>query len=178
MDETETVGATPLLGDAGPCPTVTHDKKTWTVGHPTQRAKAELEKLVVEVAQKSLDDLRGVLPPAKIAEKEAALDGLLFARAWQTWGSLWSQVVNGPLAFPLLLASLLRQRHPEATLADAEALWAGANRPCRTALMMVVPGFFTVLAGSLPADAADRQALAERTAAALVASLARPTLTA
>ena len=52
MNDTEPQGVVAMLGDAGPAPTVTHKNKTWTIGHPTQRAKAELE---IESLHQKLD---------------------------------------------------------------------------------------------------------------------------
>jgi hypothetical protein len=177
-DESRPEGVMAALGDAGPCPTVVFAGKTWTIGHPTQRAKAELEKLVVEVAAKNLDDLKGVLPKAKWKEKEDKFDALLLARQWQTWGSLWSEVNNGPQSQALFLLSLARPHHPDMTVADAESLWINANRACRTALVLVVPGFFDLLTALLPAEEGDRQIVAERMKAEFLASLERATLTA
>lgn len=177
-DESRPEGVMAALGDAGPCPAVEHNGTRWTVGHPTQRAKAELEKLVVEVSQATLDELKPMLPRAKWLEKEAKFDAILFARQWQTWGSLWSEVCNGPLSYPLFLLSLMRPHHPEATVRDAQSLWLEANRACRTALVMVVPGFFDLLTAFLPAEEGDRRKQAEAMKAEMLASLERPTLTA
>lgn len=177
-DESKPEGVMAALGDAGPCPTIERGGKTWTVGHPTQRAKAELEKLVVEVSQATLDDLKGMLPPAKWDEKEAKFDALLFSRQWQTWGTLWFEVANGPQSYPLFLLSLMRPHHPEATVRDAEALWRDANRACRAALVMVVPGFFDLLTAYLPAEADGRQAQATVMKDHVVAFLQRATPTA
>ena len=165
------------LGAAGAAPVVAHAGKVWTVGHPTQRAKTELEQLVVQASQQALDDLKPALRPAQWEAKRVELDAQLFGRHWQTWGSLWSTVTNGPQGFPLFLLSLARPHHPEMTVADAEALWANANRACRLALMVVVPDFFDLLAAYLPADDAGKRALAEQMRADLLTALARPTLT-
>jgi hypothetical protein len=177
-EEIRPEGALAALGDAVPPPEVTHGGRAWKIGHPTQLAKAELEKLVVQVAEQNLADLKGVLSPASYAAKEKRLDGLVFARAWQTWGELWSETMNGPQSFPLFLLSLMRPHHPAATVADAEALWLGANRACRNALVMVLPGFFDLLASTLPAEAGDRQRAAAEARAEILSRLRLPTLTA
>lgn len=178
MDEVRAEGAVAALGAATGPVEVAHNGKTWRVGHPTQRAKAELEKLVVAVAEQSLADLKDVLPAARYAAKEKRLDDLLYARQWQTWGALWTEVVNGPLSFPLFLLSLMRPHHEAATVEDAQALWLGANRACRNALVLVLPGFFDLLAAQLPADQAERKGAAEAWAGELLAALRQATLTA
>lgn len=174
MDEIRAEGAVAALGAATGPVDVVHDGKTWRIGHPTQRAKAELEKLVVAVSEQSLADLKDVLTAARYAAKEKRLDELVYARQWQTWGELWSQVVNGPLSFPLFLLSLMKAHHETATVQDAEALWLGANRACRTALTMVLPGFFKLLVGALPADQEERRVTAEAVAAELLEALQKP----
>lgn len=174
MDDVRPEGAFAALGAAVPPPEIQFDGAVWKIGHPTQRAKAELEKLVAQAAEQNLADLRDVLSPARYAEREAKLDAALLARQWQTWGTLWAEVMNGPLAFPLFLASLLRPHHPSATTAQAEALWLGENRACRTALAMVLPDFFSLLVASLPADEAARQAAAVVWAAEVLGRLPGP----
>lgn len=171
MDEIRAEGAVAALGAAAGPVEVEHAGKTWRVGHPTQRAKAELEKLVVAVAEQSLADIKDALPAARYAAKEKRLDDMIFARQWQTWGELWREVVDGPLSFPLFLLSLMRPYHEAATVQDAESLWLGANRACRRALVMVLPGFFKLLADQLPADQEERRAAAEAAAADLMARL-------
>lgn len=178
MEDVRADGALAALGDAVPPPEVRFNGKPWRIGHPTQGAKAELEKLVVQVAEQSVDDLKGVLPAARHAALVKRLDDRIMARQWQTWGPLWSETVNGPLSFPLFLLSLMKPHHPEATVADAQSLWLGVNRECRNALVMVLPGFFDLLAASLPGDAADRAASAREMVAELLAALSRPVLTA
>lgn len=170
-------GALAALGDAVPPPEVTFAGKAWKIGHPTQRAKAELEKLVVEVSEQAMADLKGVISAAKYKAREERLDALVFSRQWQTWGTLWSEVINGPLSFPLFLLSLLRPHHPAATVKDAESLWLGANRPCRNALVMVLPGFFALLTATLPGEAEDQREAAAAWSREILAVLVLPTLT-
>src|SRR5262249_26118772 len=148
----EPQGMIATLGDAGPCPTIADGTKTWNIGHPTQRAKAELELLVVQAATKNLDDLKDVLPKKEWELEKSKLSGLIRGRAWQTFGQLWAEQVNGPLADALFLLSLAKPHHPEMTLADAERLWLDENDQCRVALGIVVPGFFDLLMAWLPAS--------------------------
>lgn len=174
-EEIRPEGALAALGDAVPPPEIVFNGRPWRIGHPTQLAKAELEKLVVEVSEQALADVRGSVKPARYAALEKRLDDAILARQWQTWGSLWNEVVDGPLSFPLFLLSLMRPHHPTATVADAQALWLGENRKVRTALVMVLPGFFELLAATLPGGADERAATVQQVIARILASLAPET---
>jgi hypothetical protein len=170
------------LGAAGACPQITVGQTAWTVGWPTQKAKTVLEQLVVEVCTSNLKALRDALPPADYAARDARLEEQILAGHWRSWGQLWSAVVNGPDGFPVFLCSLLREHHPQGTLAEAleqaRTLWLEANRSCRRALTAVVPGFFDLLAKSLPADSARRTRASAEFREELLKLLALPTLTA
>lgn len=178
MSDVQTDGIGAVLGDAGAPVEITHAGKTWKVGAPTQAAKTVLEQLVVQVSMAALDEMKTFLPAGAWEEKRAELDAQLFGRHWQTWGKLWTTVSNGPLGLPLFLLSLLRANHPTATVADAEEIWQNANRQARIALTIAVPSFFALLSLCLPAEADAKRHLAEQTSAAILASLALPTLTA
>lgn len=178
MSDVPNVGIGAALGDAGAAPVVVLDGKTWTIGYPTQRAKSELEMLVVQVAQQNLEDLKAVLKPVQFATLRGELDEKLLARVWQTWGELWSAVTNGPLGFPLFLLSLAKPFHPEMTVAIAETLWQRANPACRLALKVVVPDFFNMLTSFLPADDASKAAQAANLKALMNELLEQSTLTA
>lgn len=140
----------PVLGAAGPCPTVTHNGKTWQIGHPTQNAKATLEILVVEAAQRNIDKLKSSLSVARYEAKCAALDTKIEGGHHRTWGSLWRSVNSGPDGTALFLLSLLREKHPEATFEDAEALLRDEPRGTGRAFMQVAPAFFSLLVACLP----------------------------
>ncbi len=172
--ETTDAGIGPALGDAGPCPKITHADKTWVLGHPTQRAKAELEFLVVEAAQKNIDDLKPILKPADYRRRCAALDELVNGGHYKTGGSLWTVNNNGPLGQPLFLGALLRERNPEVTLAEAVAIWLGEPDQTRRALGMVVPDFFAVLATSLPLSPDDRSKWQAEMTAEFLAGILQP----
>lgn len=169
------VGVAQALGAAGASPEVLHKSQTWFVGWPIQAAKTVLEQLVVQVAEANLEELRGAMPQQRFARKEKELDDQLFGGHWKTWGSLWSTVVNGPDGMALFLLALLREKHPQATLAQARELWRDANRQVRRALTTVVPGFFDLLAESLPADSADRAKAALQMRREVLELLEQPT---
>lgn len=158
MSEENAVGIGPSLGDAGSCPTIKMPSKTWSVGHPTQRAKGELELLVAQVALANLEKMQRVLSKAKYLEKCAALDAKIEGGHHQTWGSLWTSVNSGPDGNNLFLLSLLRERHPEAELSDAIAMYSDEPRQVKLALAIVVPSFFALLVAHLPLSPEERAA--------------------
>lgn len=156
---------TNLLGDAGASPTVSYKGKTWTIGHPTQKAKADLEILVVERAKQNLEDARPALTEEEYAAERKDLSAHIKARTWKTFGELWNALCSGPCGNPLFLLTLMRPHHQDATYQDAETLWLNANADCCDAMAVVVPGFLDQLASEIPAeDAARRQMAAERKA--------------
>lgn len=164
-------GIVAALGDAGPCPVVTYNKKPWSVGHATQRAKAELELQVVQVALRNIDRLKSVLPAQVWQQKSAALDAQIAGGHYQTWGSLWTAVNNGPDGTALFLLSLLRERHPEATLEDAAGILRYEPRQVQHAMSIVVPGFFKLLAETAPVPPEKRTALVLKATAEFMESL-------
>ena len=142
-------GLQELLGAAGACPVVHHAGVAWTVGHPTQRAKAVLEELCAARAVREVVALKGALPPAEYAELFQETTHQIAAGDYRTWGVGWSRLVtcrDGPTLF---LQSLLRQHHPAVTEADAASLIAHAGDEIGAALARVVPGFFALLAEPL-----------------------------
>jgi hypothetical protein len=155
-------GVAAELGDAGPCPTISYLGKTWSVGWPTQRAKAELEFLVVKAAKRNLELLRPVLGENEYRAEEKELKLALQGGHWKTWGPLWNAVNGGPDTNTFFLLSLLRERHPEATFEDAEGMWLTATDAVREAFMLVVPSFYTLLVKCLPGTPEERaETLAE-----------------
>jgi hypothetical protein len=165
MEKTPDAGVGPAIGDAGPCPTVTYLGKTYQLGHPTQRAKAALELLVIEVAQKNIDDAKPVIGAKKHEAKCAALDDDVIAGAYRTGGTLWSKLNNGPYGQALFLTSLLRERHPDLSFDVGLAIWRNEPRQVQRGLAVVIPDFFALLAADLPMLPADRETwLVERIA--------------
>lgn len=151
-EEIKAEGVGPVLGDAGPAPSFDWDGRTWTLGHPVQRAKAELERLVRQYVCAELEEMRGVWPEPKFAAKEAELDERIYGGQCKTWGGLWLAATDGPDGNALFLLSLLRGRHPEATLDDARVMWNASPRPLRHAFAEVIPGFFGHLLRFLPGE--------------------------
>ncbi len=175
MDEPTTdAGIGPALGDAGVCPRITFKGKTWTMGHPTQKAKLELELLVIEVAQKNIDDAKRALRPGQYEAKCKTLDLQIEGGAYKTGGELWNTVNNGPHGQALFLTSLLRELHPEAELADGLAMWRGEQRQVRRALALTVPDFFTVLADDLPLTPDEKVLRKAEMVAAFLEAISEP----
>lgn len=172
-EPTTDAGVGPALGDAGPCPKITFQGKTWTIGHPTQIAKVELELLVIEVAQANIDAFKR-RNPAKYEEKCKLLDLQIEGGHHKTGGELWAIVNNGPDGQPLFLASLLKEKHPEVTLDDARGMFRREQRQVRRALALVVPAFFEILADDLPLTPEDREAKRAEMAAEFLTALAEP----
>lgn len=171
-DEFHGVGAE--LGDAGPCPTVNYGGRVWSVGWPTQRAKAELEGLVYQVAKRNIDELRPFMTADEYKAESAALQSSVRGGQHKTWGPLWVAVNNGPDTNTLFLLSLLRERHPEAQFADAAGMWATATDDVQTAMAQVIPGFFALLVKNLPGTPEQRTQLLAESVAQFLSGLNLP----
>ncbi len=159
------------LGDAGPCPTITYKDKVWSVGHPTQRAKAQLEGLAAQVAMRNVEEMRDFYSAQQYKEEVESVRSAIRGGHHKTWGSLWMTVNNGPESNMLFLLSLLRERHPEAMLADAEGMWADVTEDAKTAMAMVVPSFYALLVKSLPGSPEERTELLARSIEQFLESL-------
>lgn len=177
-DENLPAGVGPVLGAHGACPAIDYAGKTWSVSWPTQRAKAELEILVAATAFANLEQLASVLPPERYKAKCAELDAQIYAGQHRSWGALWSAVNSGPDGTPLFLLSLLKIKHPEATITDARKMWRDVNRQVNLALAQVIPGFFTILADDLPVPPEQRGALMRASIEDFLGRLTQPTFTA
>lgn len=161
-----------LLGAAGAPFEVDHAGRTWRVGHPTQRAKDQFNKLV------KADALR------RAQQEDAELPGLgaldqfrrdIAAGHYKPGGKLWVELVTGPRANVLFLLALLREHHPDATPADAEALTRDAPDAVAVALTEVTPPFFALLAADPETPPPTAAALREAVARATAVRPARPT---
>lgn len=148
MSEIHAAGVGAVLGDAGGPVAFDWSGKTYTLDHPTQKAKEALEVLVLEQAEDDYQRFLSLGP--KFANRAADLDAQIFGRQWATWGKLWVSYSSGPDGAPLFLLSLLRAAHPELTLSDARLLWNAQPRGLRLALARVLPDFFTRLVACRP----------------------------
>ena len=134
-----------LLGASGACPEIRANGKVWRIGHPTGRAKSELEQLAVLSAFAEVRSLKDVLPPDAYAEAFRELTASVAAKSYKTWGEGWQRVVWGPASSHLFLLSLLRENHPQATEDDARALAVAEPEAVALALTQVVPSFIRLL---------------------------------
>ncbi len=139
-----------ILGDAGACPEITHKGKAWKLGHPTQRAKAALEELVTSAAVREVTAMKSYLPAGDYRELLAELQGAISAGSYRTWGAGWQRVIGGTDGSVMFLLSLLRERQPEAALADAWALATDCADEIGLGMVRVVPGFFALLVEAYP----------------------------
>lgn len=146
----ENPGVGGMLGAAGPCPEIPLGKRVWKVGHPTQAAKARLEKLAAKVALDEVRRLKDVLDPAAYREAFDAVTQNL--KSYRTWRPGWQAVVFDGANGHLFLWSLLQEHHPAATEADVLALCREAPEEVAAALAQVIPDFFGVLLGEVRAD--------------------------
>jgi hypothetical protein len=163
------VGA--ALGEAGGCPSIEWNGRTWKVGHPTQRAKVILEEMVTAAALDQVERLAAFLPPAKYAAKEKAFLDQLAAGNWTTWGEGWATAINGPKGRHLFALSLLRVHQPDATEADAFGLMTERATAFKAAMVRVVPDFFADLAATFPGPPAAKAAVREEMTAGFLAGL-------
>lgn len=155
-------GVGPALGGSGACPRIVCGDKTWTVGWPTQKAKSALEIATLELAVANHEEACAHLPAKFVARKQKELDGAIDGGHWRTWGELWTSVNEGPDGNTLFLLSLLREHHPDATLADARKLWREKGGETVRAFAVVVPSFFELLVADRPEPPAVKAALVKQ----------------
>lgn len=171
MADVRPEGAMAALGAEVPPPVVQWNGKAWSIGHPTQNAKALLERLVLQSVEANLEASRGVLSDRRFAQEDAKVSAIVQGRTWATFGAAWLAAMNGPMSFPLFLTSLAQQHHPEFTPELAQRMWLEKNRECRSALVQVLPDFFPILLADLPADDETRKEAGVEFAAGIMAIL-------
>ena len=150
MSGSDVPGVTTMLGNSGACPEIVVDGKTWRIGHPTQRAKAELERLAVAMAVAEIRALKEMLPADAYQETFRELTDSIAAKHYRTWGAGWQRVVWGPQSAHLFLLSLMREHHPQATELDAQTIAAAEPEQVIAALVQVVPNFVALLLADRP----------------------------
>lgn len=142
-DETTAPGVQQILGAAGACPEIVHGKRRWKVGHPTQAAKARLEKLAAKVALDEVRRLKDTLDPA--AYQEAFGEAVKSLKNYRTWRPGWQAVVFDPANSHLYLWSLIQEHHPDASEEDVLAICRDAPEEVVAAMAQVLPDFFRLL---------------------------------
>jgi hypothetical protein len=139
------MGVSPSLGDAAVLPTITFAGKSWTVGAPTQKAKSAFEDFVVQIASANVERQKGNVPAAKWEQLNDRLDGEIESGQYLTWGKLWNRINDSPESPIVYLASLLKERHDDATLELARQMIKAEPRQVRRALARGVPSFFSLI---------------------------------
>jgi len=143
--DTQSPSVMTQLGAAGSCPEIEHKGKIWKVGHPTQRAKAELEKLATQKATRETLSLKELLSPADYGEIFESFRRAVSSGEYKTGKIGWLQTVFSGATAPLFFLSLLREHHPDATEKDAQTLYSEQPEQTMLALEAVVPPFFDML---------------------------------
>lgn len=161
------------LGDAGPAPVVTYRKKSWKVGFPTQKAKAELEGLTIIAARRNLAQSKPYFDAESYKREEEMLRAAIQGGYWKTWGSLWQSVNSGPDSNTLFLLSLLKQNHPEATWEDAEGMWAEEAEQVKDAMAQVIPSFYAILVKAMPGTPENRAEILAKSVAEFLTAINR-----
>lgn len=134
------------LGDAGGCPVIEHAGRKWKIGHPVQAAKKHLEDLILEAVEEPILATKAARPASFREEWDAHRADKRQGRYATVIGDLWREQAFHPEQGALLfLASLLRCHHPRATTADAVDLVAAEPERVESALMRVLPDFFSAL---------------------------------
>lgn len=152
MDESQTPPGD-ALGAAGAAPTVEWNGKTYTLGHPTQRAKDRYCESLVDAeaaALKALADRR-LITPAKYDERLESLGARIDRLEHRTGGPLWLEYAAGSkvqTGLELFVWSLFREHHDDVTPADVRAMFAGCPALVKLAVRRVLPGFFDDLAAA------------------------------
>ena len=151
-----------FLGDAGALPVIECGGKSWQIGKPTQRAKDALEELVVRAAWAQVKAL-AAFDAEQYELAKADHFAALQKGEYKTFGPRWGNLVSGTAeSGARFLCALLRERHPEATEADAMALLVNGSDDVREALLRVVPPFAQILLESYPAVKAASPQTRER----------------
>jgi hypothetical protein len=147
MDSQQSI--TTILGASGTCPTIIHKGKTWKLGHPTGKAKSELETLVIRKATDETLALKNILEPQQYGEIFESFRLAVSAGQYRTGKPGWLATAFVGLNSPLFTLSLLRQNHPEATEQDVMTLAAEEPEQVMIALEVVAPPFFDLLLDSM-----------------------------
>jgi hypothetical protein len=151
VDATQVPGIGDLLGDAGALPEIEYAGKVWKVGKPTQRAADCLVQLTIRAAMKEITSLKGIVEPADYKEMFDDFTVSVQRGAYKTWGDRWSAMASGMDGTVRFLLSLLRERHHDATEADAMALMVNCGDEVRVAFAQVLPPFLFLMLDSHPA---------------------------
>jgi hypothetical protein len=155
-------GVQTMLGAAGAPARVQWRGKPWLVGHPVQKAKAELEEIAAAAAVAEVRALKGALPSDAYAELWKDTVAAIQAKEFRTWGPGWARTVFARENAHLFLLSLLRCDQPHATEDDARGMAAEEPEQVTAALARVVPDFFAHLLAGLTVPPDQRETFTAR----------------
>jgi hypothetical protein len=145
------------LGESGQPPQFTVDGKTYTLGFPTQKAKAILEELVAQESLQAVRETKAYLSDDEYKTAFADVLDQIKDRQHRTWGALWrQQVTKNGLLFPL---ALFRLHHPDMTATEMALIVGKEPELFQAAFIRVMPDFFDVLAEGQPIPAEQKDAL-------------------
>jgi hypothetical protein len=151
VDGSQVAGIGDVLGDAGSLPEIEYGGKVWKVGKATQRAGDCLVQLTIRAAMREIQALKGIIDPADYREMFDDFTVAVQKGAYRTWGDRWSAMSSGMDGTVRFLLSLLRERHPDATEAEALALMVNCGDEVKVAFAQVLPPFLFLLLDSHPA---------------------------
>jgi hypothetical protein len=153
-----------VLGASGDCPRIVvgedPNQKTWLVSWPTQKAKTRLNNLFIGMAEQNVNESSAGLSPARRAQADKDFSEAMRRGDYKTWGAGWLAEYQTPRGQVMFLLSLLQEKHPTATEADAIALFRDKGGEVTRALLRVAPPFFSLMIDDMPtAPMADPEAL-------------------
>lgn len=152
-------GIADMLGAAGPCPEIEYNGRKWKIAPPVQGAKAELEELIISQAEQQIDARRGKCSAERFQRYEEQLQDSIESGEYRTLGKKWVRAITGPLGPVLILQSLLRVHHKDASEADVRGLMASKSREVVRALARVAPDFFREVLGGSGLDPSQIEAI-------------------
>lgn len=147
-----------MLGSAGGPVEFDVAGKTYKLGHPTQKARVRLEKLLIRRATESITCLEGTL---NAADYRKMFDGLMRQvrnKEFETWGPAWQTSIleSTQKSIVLFALSLLQEYHPTLTEDDVEEMLVNSYGALPLAIIQVVPSFFLLTIQSLKISAESK----------------------
>lgn len=163
MSEPSTAAsAQQVLGAAaGPAEVRTADGTVWRFGHPTQKSKPRIERLVAQHARAQLLNV-GVAESVWLEKVQAG--------EYSVMGPGWLAVGRSPAFGVLVMQSLLQEHHPDVTPDEVKALAAAEPGQTQAAIAQVAPGFFALLLADAPIPREQKDAILAAAVAALTSA--------
>jgi hypothetical protein len=164
MSHSSEADVSDILGASGDCPSIvvgeSPNEKTWLVGWPTQKAKTRLNNLFIGMAEQNVNESSAGLSPQRRAQADKDFSESMRRGDYKTWGAGWLAEYQTPRGQVMFLLSLLQEKHPTASEADAIALFRDKGGEVTRALLRVAPPFFSLMIDDMPqAPMADPEKL-------------------